>query len=636
MSTPNRILTLSIGSQTVSLAEFRPGKERGSLNLHAMETRGFMADPAADATRVSQAALLLGEMVDGLKAKNHAVRMTLPAQATFSRMVKVPAMGGTQLAETVVHEAKQNIPYPLEEVIWDYRIVFETAEHDPEVLIAAAKTDILEDWTNVVQGADLAPSGIELSNVALYNAFRYNYGEPDGCSLLIDLGARTTNLIFVEPGKFFLRTISSGGSTLTGAVTKEFGESFFMAENRKVQNGFVGLGSNFAEPEDQEQAKLAKVLRNAATRLHAEVARSISFYRSQQAGAAPQRVFLCGGGATMPMMREFWAEKMGVPTEIFDPLRCLGLTPGKAQPSAAARASLGEHVGLALQAALECPVSVNLLPPAVRRKKVISQYALVAGLAAACICAPALAWGLHLKKTAQIATQQADSLVREIEEAKGWDKQIKSVRESITTTLNLSAPLQQAATDRQYWVTLVESLHTCLPKELVWLTSVELLKPGAQPASSVNPSAGQQPVAQKPGTVRLMIKGFYLENPKGVEVVDEFGLALTYKAALDAALAEATKDGKVPSEEEVSQLKTQEIKKIKEEGERFKWSEDAVEAFCDRLKSLSFPQIPTSFQVAPIQDWLRPNTPSPTDWAQEFAIPVDLLSPPITFATPAP
>ena len=78
MSTPKRIFTLNVGSQTVSLAEFRPGKKRGTLRLHAFETRDLMADPAADATRSSQASLLLSEMVDALKAKHQPVRLSLP------------------------------------------------------------------------------------------------------------------------------------------------------------------------------------------------------------------------------------------------------------------------------------------------------------------------------------------------------------------------------------------------------------------------------------------------------------------------------------------------------------------------------------------------------------------------------
>jgi len=69
MSTPKRIFTLNIGSQTLSIAEFRPGRKKGTLRLHAFETQGLMADPAADATRSSQAALLLSEMVESVKAK---------------------------------------------------------------------------------------------------------------------------------------------------------------------------------------------------------------------------------------------------------------------------------------------------------------------------------------------------------------------------------------------------------------------------------------------------------------------------------------------------------------------------------------------------------------------------------------
>jgi type IV pilus assembly protein PilM len=634
MSTPKRIITLNIGSQTISLAEFRPGKKKGSINLYALESREFMADPAADATRVSQAMLLLGEMVAELKVKKESVRITLPAQATFSRMVKVPSMGGTDLAETVSHEAKQNIPYPLEEVVWDYRTVFETAEHDPEVLIVAAKTDILEDWTATVQAAALNPTGIELSSVALLNAFRYNYGEPEGCSLLIDLGARTTNLIFVEPGKFFIRTISTGGSSLTAAVAKEFGENFFLAESRKVTSGYVAQGSNFADASDPEVAKLSKVLRNAATRLHAEVARSISFYRSQQGGSAPQRVFLCGGGASVPMMMEFWEEKLGIPAENFNPLRCIGLTASSKKDAILARASLiGEHVGLALQAALDCPVSINILPPAVQKKKVVSQYSLVALLATACICAPLVAWGMHLQRGAEIAQGKAETLNKEIEEAKKWDKEIKGTRDKMQAALKLAEPLERAAVDRRYWVTLLETIHACLPKELVWVTNLELVKPVPPASNSFAPKPATPAPVQKLGTVRLILKGFYLENPKGVEVVDEFGMALRFKSSLDNALGERMKSGTRIEPDEIATIRKAEVAKIKIECESARWNSANIESFCERLGTIGFPDQATTFQVAPIQDWVRPNTPSATEWAQEFVIPLDLLTPPITFPT---
>jgi len=619
MSTPKRIFTLSSGSQTVSLAEFRPDK-KGALQLHAIETRELVPDPAGDATRVAQSALAIGEMVESMKGSGLPVRLTLPAQSTFSRMVKLPAMSGADLAQTVMFEAKQNIPYPLEEVVWDHRIVYETQAHEPEVLIAAAKTDLLEEWTAAVDGAGMQPNGIELATIALYNAFRYNYGEPEGCTLLIDLGARTTNLLFIEPGKFFIRTISSGGSTLTSAVAKEFAEPFTMAEARKRATGFIGQGSNFAEPEDPEQARLAKVLRNAVTRLHAEVTRSISFYRSQQAGAAPQRVLLCGNGAQTPLMPEFWEEKLGLPVEMFNPLRCIAASKNtNAASLALSAAQLGEHVGLALQGIFQCPVSVNLLPPALRRKSRIGQVALVIGLSAACLAAPLFAWGVHLRQDAGWASKQADLLNPRIAIVKKVAGQLKELQQEIDLTLKSTKPLEQAVFERRYWMTLLDQIHACLPEELVWITSFELEPPKktepeeSTPAPKAAPGGAKEQAAKQP-PVRLILKGFYMENSKKAEVVASFGNSLTKQSKLVSEYWSA--------QEALKSLGATAAKKAREEAEA------ALNTSAEALKNAGLTTHPIPFTLAPVGDWIISNKNDPTEWAQDFAIPLELSAPP--------
>ena len=254
-----RIITVSIGSQTVSMAEFL--NTSNGVTLQAFETRELLADPAADASRVSQATLSFSEMVESMKLKkNVPVYCTLPSLSVFSRPVKLLHVEPGKLAETVAFEAQQNIPYPLAEVVWDYKVVSPPNTEDPEVLIVAAKTDLLEDWTDAAHQSKLNPEAFELAPIAIYNAFLYNYGEPKECCLLIDLGARTTNLFFLEPGKFFFRVISSGGSALTAAVAKEFGENFTAAENRKRASGFVAQGSNFEEHPDPNIARLLSLI----------------------------------------------------------------------------------------------------------------------------------------------------------------------------------------------------------------------------------------------------------------------------------------------------------------------------------------------------------------------------------------
>ena len=198
-------------------------------------------------------------------------------------------------------------------------------EHFDVLVFGSGTGGKLTAWTSASEG--LRTAVVDVATMALYNAFRYNYSELPGCSLLVDIGARTTNLLFVEPQKIFSRSIPIGGSSVTAAIAKEFGEPFAAADFRKKRDGFVSLGGAYAEPSDPEVARVSKLMRSTMTRLHAEVMRSISHYRAQQQGNAPERLFLCGGTATTPYMREFFSEKLQLPVEYFNPLRNVSVAP---------------------------------------------------------------------------------------------------------------------------------------------------------------------------------------------------------------------------------------------------------------------------------------------------------------------
>ena len=126
------------------------------------------------------------------------------------------------------------------------------------------------------------------------------------------------------------------------------------------------------------------MIRNSMTRLHAEISRSISFYKSQQHGAQPTRVFLCGGSAGLPYMREFFQEKLQLPVEFFNPLRNVAVAPNLNTEAISRSAhTLGELVGLALRSATTCPMELNLRPASVvRRHRLAEQrpYIILAGL----------------------------------------------------------------------------------------------------------------------------------------------------------------------------------------------------------------------------------------------------------------
>ena len=132
---------------------------------------------------------------------------------------------------------------------------------------------------------------------------------------LVDIGSRTTDMIFMEGGKLFIRTVKIGGADITRAISKEFGADFSQADLRKVADGFVALGGAYTDHEDPEIAGISKVVRNSLTRLHSEIMRTITFWRSQQGGSAPSFVLLSGATAGLPFIREFFAEKLNLPVD---------------------------------------------------------------------------------------------------------------------------------------------------------------------------------------------------------------------------------------------------------------------------------------------------------------------------------
>lgn len=530
MAAPNRILTLCLGTQTIGIAEFKTG-QNGGLVLSAYETRELLADPAADATRLAQTKLLVQEMAGALKLKGSKVNYAVSAQSVFTRFVKLPSVGEEQVDQIVTFEAQQNVPYPINEVVWDYQLVDSGDSAQVEVVIVAVKSDLLDEINDAVEHSTLKTTLVDVAPMAIYNAFRYNYSDMGGCSLIIDIGSRTTNLIFIEPHKVFSRSIPNGGSTITGAIAKEFQEPFAVAEERKKRDGFVGLGGSYADPDDEEVARASKIIRNSMTRLHAEIARSISFYRSQQGGSAPQHVFLSGGSASLPYMREFFTEKLQLPVEYFNALRNVTVSSNLNVDEIGRRAhTLGELVGLALRGTSECPMELNLRPARVVRRHELSSrrpYLILAGL---CILALLGVGYAYFDRSAKLTADAASVLETKARPLADFDKKIGAAIKDKDAALAKAAPLIATVEEKNFWVRIIDDINRRLPADYVWITNFEAVAeapvapaPGA-PKSPPKPAAKggpAEPVNTNP-PVRLTLKGFYLYNDKQTGVVDEF------------------------------------------------------------------------------------------------------------------
>src|SRR5215468_12409462 len=296
MLNSNSFLSLDFGAGTLKAAEFELN-EAGTLMLKRYGVRSLGLEGSQESARETVLRKAIQELFAEKGFSSRKANVCAPGFHVFSKFVKLPPVDAGKVTQIIQYEAQQNVPFPLEEVVWDYQILGSTAGGELEVLLVAIKADIVEGLFRVTEAAGLSLQLTDVSPAALCNAFRYNYGDLEDCTMLLDIGAKTSNLLFFEKGKVFSRSINLGANSITQDFANEAKLKFDPAEKIKIQEGFVSLGGAYEEPENPHQAAISKIARQVMTRLHMQVNQTIQFYRTQQAGSAPQRLFLSGGAS---------------------------------------------------------------------------------------------------------------------------------------------------------------------------------------------------------------------------------------------------------------------------------------------------------------------------------------------------
>ena len=357
----SRILTLNIGASKAVLAEYSlSGK--GGLTLSAY---GSAELPMVDINDPGSLGASLPSAIHQIM-REQGIRpgplvVSLSGQMVFPRFAKIPSVGDAE--QQVRYEIEQNVPFPIDEIVSDHQFVGMTPEGDKATLIVAAKLEAVRSVTDAVRATGLKPMMVDVSPIAICNALKFAYPQLGGCSVVLDVGSKTTNLIILEDEKIYNRSIPVAGNTITKEIAQQFGCSFEEAEQLKLERGYVALGG-VTEDEDEVSDRVSKIVRTVLTRLHAEISRSINFYRSQQGGSAPTRLFLTGGTARLPQLDQFFTESLQVEVEFLNPFGGVKFGP-KIDPGAldTDAFALTESVGLALRGGDTAWLKINLMPP---------------------------------------------------------------------------------------------------------------------------------------------------------------------------------------------------------------------------------------------------------------------------------
>ncbi len=455
-------LAIDFGAGSLKLAEFEQN-DAGGLRLKQYGIKPLGLEGSQEANRE---AAMLKALQELLAEKNFGTRQSnvcAPGFHVFSKFVKLPPVDTSKVTQIIRYEAQQNVPFPLDEVVWDYQILGTSATNELEVLLVAVKSEIIEGLFRVGESAGLRIKLVDVSSAALCNAFRYNYGDVEGCSMLLDIGAKTSNLLFFEKGKVYARSITIGANSITQDFGHEAKLRFPDAEAAKLEKGSVSLGGAYEEPEDPQAAAIAKIARQVMTRLHIQVNQTIQFYRGQQGGSAPERLYLSGGASIMPYTAQFFAEKLNLPVDYFNPFRNIEIGPSLDLEELSKYAhSFGEVVGLGLRDLAHCPVELNLMPKSSIQRQEFAQKKPY--LIAAIFCLALSVFLLH-QAEAKLIKARADrsaNVKQEVTKLTKTGQQLKDAINQRDAALAQAQGVSQIADSHFYWMKLLTELRSVM------------------------------------------------------------------------------------------------------------------------------------------------------------------------------
>lgn len=574
-------VALNIGSQRISMAVFETSKT-GGLVLKGYETVEVLADPSTEAARMPQTRLAVLELAQKLKVSKQKVRYAISGQSVFTRFVKLPPLDSSNIEQIITFEAQQQLPFPIDTVVWDYELL-ESAGIEKEVVLVAIKSEALDEINSCVIASGLTTSEIDVAPMALYNAFQNAYADVEEPVLLIDIGAKTSNLLYLEGKRFFTRSIPVGGVSITTAIAKEYGVNFAEAEAQKVTNGLVALGGGHTSHLDEAVAAMATVIRNALTRLPTEIARTTNYYRSNHGGNAPRRVLLAGGGANLPYAKEFFEEKLGLPCEYFNPMRqvMVGKTVDLDLIQKEAH-MMGELVGLGLRSIGKSSLHIDLVPASVEEERAAEKRRPFLIAAAAILVAgfgTYAFWNTSAATVAEAKLEEITTLQSDLAATAGPIKALLAEEANISANVKEYVAIKQA---QESWPTILDELRAHFSSEYTWITDLEpltqfdptkkndpkikngesLVKPefdaaygtsqmasvkvDAPPAVNVGrPRPGQPMVAPAPAVApinAIRVKGLWRENPIKQDIVKKMVDALI--ASANPYFSFTTKDAK--------------------------------------------------------------------------------------------
>ncbi len=338
---------LDIGSSCIKLAEIQDSPKGRILSLFSQVplVKGVIVDGAVVESEALTATIK--ELFHQSGCKRKKIVTSISGHAVIVKKATFAQMDEEELRALIHDEAGKYLPFDdMSAVDYDFQILGENPYNPSqmEVLIVAAKKEIIEGYTEAIQAAGLIPVIMDVDSFALETMYEENYEfEENDVVVLINIGASITNLNAVKGGvSIFTRDFTLGGNSVTEALAANLGVPFEEAEKVKIK----GTG-------DDEQARktFREGLITYADPICSEIERSVDYFRSTFGAETISKILVSGGGGMIPDLVADLGRRLGIETEIINPFKKIQLDKMVLAPESAGSigpiAAVG--VGLALR-----------------------------------------------------------------------------------------------------------------------------------------------------------------------------------------------------------------------------------------------------------------------------------------------
>ncbi len=340
------LIGIDVSSSACKVLELSKADDHIRVERYAVEPLPQNSVVEHAITEVEQVAQAVERAVkrSGTRCRHAAVAVA--GAHVITKTIKMPAnLSDAELQTQIEMEADHYIPYPLDEVNMDYQVLGASEDNadEMEVLMAACRKEIVDDYVAVIQGPGLTPAVVDIETYAMENAYSLIAEHMPGGGMektvaILDIGATTTNINVIHNNhSVYSRDHTFGGRQLTEEIQRRYGLSYEEAGLAKKQGG---LPDNYQ----------TDVLRPFMEAMCQETMRALQFFYSSSPFNSVDQLLLAGGCAQIPGIDEMVAARIGVPAMVANPFASMSLASRiKPQMLASDAPSLMISCGLAMR-----------------------------------------------------------------------------------------------------------------------------------------------------------------------------------------------------------------------------------------------------------------------------------------------